>query len=522
MNLPIASLIGGLLSLPIKGAAKVALAVLSGWIVSGAQDMLGEVVKVISLVSTPSLTVSWFSSSYWRIAGLAMLLTVPFLFAAAVQAVIRTDMGVLLRAAFIDLPIAILAVTLTAPLVALLLSATDEMCAVMTGGGTAGGSFLTATATNLSSLPNGFMLLVIAVMILLAGMVLMVELIMRAAAIYIVVLFLPLGFAAMVWPARRVWIKRMAELLIALILSKFAMVAILSLAVSGLTTFAHGGSSLSTALIAMSLMVLAAFSPWALLRLLPFTEIAAGAGAMLRQEHHQGLERGAGMTYNAASLALEPAAAGANALDHLVRNSATSPAGDRGGLAMLRTGSRGGDANAGVGAGAAPHSEVGAHDGAGPGGASAGASGSDGAGSGAFARADTPAPDLTPRAWPVGGSGGAGGGGGDGQPPGRSAVGASAVPGQNPVRPEVPPSTGGRGSPGPESGPGLAAASRQPIEEGTPILHPDNAHLQISLGRNHSVGWVSPADGDDAVARRGLSSGGPIPEHGEGDDGAGR
>ena len=339
MNLPLVpGLIGSLLGWPFKEAAKVGLSALSSWIVAGAQAMLAEVVKVISLVTTPSLSASWFSASYWRIAGLALLLTVPFLFAAAVQAVIRTDMGVLLRAAFIDLPIAVLAVTITAPLVALLLSATDEMCAVVTGGGTAGGSFLTTAAANLSNLPNGFMLVVIALMILLAGMALMVELIMRAAAIYIVVLFLPLGFAAMVWPARRVWVKRMAELLVALILSKFAMVAILSLAVSGLASFGAEDSTLSTALTAMALMVLAAFSPWALLRLLPFTEIAAGAGTMLRQEHRQGVERGSGMAYNAAALAFEPVAAGANALDHLVRNSATSPAGERGGLAMLGVG----------------------------------------------------------------------------------------------------------------------------------------------------------------------------------------
>ncbi len=52
----------------------------------------------------------------------------------------------------------------------------------------------------------------------------------REAAVYVVVLMLPLAFAAFVWPARRIWAIRAVELLIALILSKFAVVAVLSLA----------------------------------------------------------------------------------------------------------------------------------------------------------------------------------------------------------------------------------------------------------------------------------------------------
>jgi hypothetical protein len=352
MNVPIVpGLIGSLLGWPFKEAAKVGLSATSAWIVLGAQAMLAELVKLLALVSTPSLTASWFSDSYWQIASLAMLLTVPFLFAAAVQAVIRTDLGVLLRAALIDLPIAVLAVTVTAPLVALLLAATDEMCAMVTGHGTAGGSFLAATSLDLTTIRSSAMLAIIAVMILLAGMVLMVELIMRSAAIYIVVLFLPIGFAAMVWPARRVWIKRMVELLLALILSKFAMVAILSLAVSGLASLSASPSAVPTALTAMALLVLAAFSPWALLRLLPFTEIAAGAGAMLHDSRHQGMERGARTAFNAAAVAADPATAGANALSHLVRNSATlDPNGATGdGLGPLRRASAPAGRSAGSG-----------------------------------------------------------------------------------------------------------------------------------------------------------------------------
>jgi hypothetical protein len=93
---------------------------------------------------------------------------------------------------------------------------------------------------------------------------------------------LPLFFAALVWPARRVWAVRAIELLIALILSKFVIVAVLSLA--GAAYGQSGYDSVSRALTAMSLLLLSTFAPWTMMRLLPFTEVAASAAGALRQE----------------------------------------------------------------------------------------------------------------------------------------------------------------------------------------------------------------------------------------------
>ena len=92
---------------------------------------------------------------------------------------------------------------------------------------------------------------------------------------YVVVLMLPLAFAALVWPARRVWAIRAVELLVALILSKFAIVAVLSLggAALGHTAFPSAAEMLGGA----TLVMLAAFAPWALLRLLPLHELTSGS-----------------------------------------------------------------------------------------------------------------------------------------------------------------------------------------------------------------------------------------------------
>jgi hypothetical protein len=107
--------------------------------------------------------------------------------------------------------------------------------------------------------------------------------------VYVIVLMLPLVFAAFVWPARRVWALRSVELLVALILSKFAIVAVLSL---GGAALAHGVSTgLAGVLAGVVLLILGAFAPWALLRLLPLAEITSGTAGALRG--HAGTALGA-------------------------------------------------------------------------------------------------------------------------------------------------------------------------------------------------------------------------------------
>ncbi len=81
--------------------------------------------------------------------------------------------------------------------------------------------------------------MIVGLFAVMAALALALELMVREAAVYVVVLMLPLAFAALVWPARRVWAVRLVELLVSLILSKFVIVAVLSLAGAAL---ASGGN----------------------------------------------------------------------------------------------------------------------------------------------------------------------------------------------------------------------------------------------------------------------------------------
>ncbi len=102
---------------------------------------------------------------------------------------------------------------------------------------------------------------------------------MRTAAIYVAVLFLPLALATLVWPSVSHWCRRLAETLAALVLSKLVVVATLSLAAGALA--GHDGSAdLSGVVSGAALLLLAALSPYALLRLIPAVE----AGAVMHLE----------------------------------------------------------------------------------------------------------------------------------------------------------------------------------------------------------------------------------------------
>ena len=74
-----------------------------------------------------------------------------------------------------------------------------------------------------------------AIILAIGAFVLWLEMIIRDAAIYICVFFLPLTFVAMIWPATSRWARRLVEFLVAIILSKFVIVAILSLASAAIT-----------------------------------------------------------------------------------------------------------------------------------------------------------------------------------------------------------------------------------------------------------------------------------------------
>ena len=268
-----------------RGAA---LAAILAWVLGGAKWTMDHMASVISSTTSPTVTAGWFTGVYLRVEAIGLFFTLLFICAAAAEAILRSDATLVVRAVMVQLPLAALLTAIAAPVTMLLLAASDQLSAGLAkiaGGGST--HFLTgASAWVLAGLTaaDPFFAVLAGGLVVAAGCALWVEMLVREIAVYVVVAMLPLVFAGMVWPARRVWAVRTVEVLIALILSKVAIVLVLALGGAALN---HAGvSGISKLLGGLALVILGAFSPWLLLRLIPMAEVASAAVGHIRGHVH--------------------------------------------------------------------------------------------------------------------------------------------------------------------------------------------------------------------------------------------
>jgi hypothetical protein len=255
------------------------LGALSSWVAGGAAWLLSQIGGVLSSSTSIDLGASWFTDHYRTMVGLAAVVLLPLLLLSVIQAVYRQSAAVLVRVVAVQLPLALVLAGAAVELVQLALSATDALSATMAAGsGSDIQQVLTKVAATLAAQAAGgpapaFVVLVAALLVAMGALTLWVELLVREAAVYVAVLFLPLGLASLVWPAISHWCRRLVDTLVALVLAKFVIVAVLSLAAGALA--AGSGTGFASVLGGGALLLLAAFTPFTLLRLVPAVEAGA-------------------------------------------------------------------------------------------------------------------------------------------------------------------------------------------------------------------------------------------------------
>lgn len=260
----------------------------TAWVTNAAVWVTGKVGELIENTTSPDLTASWFEGQYGAMVAVAGALALLMLMLAVIQSVIRQDIGLLIRSAFGYLPMAFVLAGVAIAAAGLLVAITDDMSsAVVSGLGTEQSDNLLQAVGDAykNALDEGsgiplFGVFLGAIILAIGAFVLWLEMIIRDAAIYICVFFLPLTFVAMIWPATSRWARRLVELLVAIILAKFVIVAILTLATAAIanTDAVQGdGNTFEQMLAGSALLVLAAWSPFALLRMIPMMEVAAAS-----------------------------------------------------------------------------------------------------------------------------------------------------------------------------------------------------------------------------------------------------
>lgn len=277
----VAGAAGGVVTAPARWAANSAVDAITSWVADTAQWIVGKVIGFIDSSTSPTLDAGWFAERYRFMVGLGALVLLPMLLMATIRAVVTQDISQLVRSFFVHLPIAILGTFAAVVVTQTLLTITDSLSAAVADGiagdvseifGSFGTTLSGAAGVGVSQFPS-FAIFFVALLLILGSFVVWLELLVRSAAVTISIFFLPMILAGLVWPATAHWTKRMIETLVALILSKFVIVAVISLATAALSD--PGGGGFGTVMGGTALMMMAAFSPMALLKLLPIAEGAA-------------------------------------------------------------------------------------------------------------------------------------------------------------------------------------------------------------------------------------------------------
>lgn len=231
--------------------------------------------------AAPDLRGDWFRAAYRAMEKAFEAAVTPVLLVATIGTILRQDLRRLGRIWCFGLPLAALAAAGTAALTDVAMRASDALTALVVGTHLDIRGALLSLATN--SFASGSPALIsmgVYALALIGAVLVWLELVLRSAAIYIAVFFMPLGLVTYVWPATAYVAKRSVHVLVALVLSKFVIFATLWLGLSAVT----GGSSVDGTLEGAGILLLASFTPFALLKLVPIAEVSAIA-------HLEGMSR---------------------------------------------------------------------------------------------------------------------------------------------------------------------------------------------------------------------------------------
>ena len=263
------------------------------WVTDAVSWFVGALLRFFEHSSTPNLAASWFSgngsqSPYGVVAALALSLLLLFVLIAVIQGALSGD-GVAMAARLArDIPLAILGITATIGVTQVLLGATDELSHVVLDG-TAAGAQAKTVLQHLGSVgafsgQATFVVFILGLFAVVGAFLLWIELLIRASLLYVLLACSPLAFACFVWPAARRVLHRLAELILALVLSKVVIAIALAVAASALTqgttnpaVIPTGEAQVGTLLVGVIMFLLAALAPFIVLKLFPVVEAAVVA-----------------------------------------------------------------------------------------------------------------------------------------------------------------------------------------------------------------------------------------------------
>lgn len=253
-----------------QAVANAIVSAFSRFVDSSASWILGHVLALATSTTTINLGSSWFIRRETLMVTLMALLLVPLLIAGTISAVAHQDLRRLARTWLVGLPASIVATTLVIGLTTTALQLADAMTSLVTSADSLDAYHVLTDVPGLPGLPPP-VATSLCIIVLLGALAVWLELVVRSAAVYVAVFFLPLALAAMVWPAAAHMARRLIEGLAALVLMKFVIVATLSLGAAAV----RSGNGVDQVAAGIAVLLIAAFAPYVLFRMVPVVEAAS-------------------------------------------------------------------------------------------------------------------------------------------------------------------------------------------------------------------------------------------------------
>jgi hypothetical protein len=243
---------------------------LTDWILNSVGWFLGAAGAVLSTASEPSTIIRSATPEFDSLVNISPALLMLGLLVATLQAVRHGDAPSLWRVYLGVAPACVMAIFLARPFASLILEMVNQLSSSSSNIVTERQAELTSALTSVASAVPAFALFVLAVAIVVGSWLLWCELIVRAVILTLLLVLVPVIVPLATFPAGRRLGWRLAETFLAVAVSKFLIVITLTLGFDELL-----GSSATQVITGALTLILACFSPFLLLKVIPFVETAA-------------------------------------------------------------------------------------------------------------------------------------------------------------------------------------------------------------------------------------------------------
>jgi|GEM_PF-7123792 len=254
------------------------------WMVNAAQTVGGWVAKAMASTTTPELTSAWYQSEFGYLAMFGAALAGIVALLGLVSAALRQDpyaLGEIFYGIFRAGVVTAVAISLTLLALKVADGISADVLHYMPKGlfQTLSSSWGKSGWGGLGSSALAFLIALVEVLI---GILVWIELLFRDAAIYVAVLFLPVTLAAAIWPRLGGMQSKLVRVLGVFVALKPVMLIVLmtggNLLAGGISFYGGLGPSVGTIIAGLVVLAMAGFAPWALMHLLGMEVGAMGVG----------------------------------------------------------------------------------------------------------------------------------------------------------------------------------------------------------------------------------------------------